>query len=80
MIDIRTARARLQRRIEAKQAHLHAEPEDPTARCEHNWQPFKETIRPDNPKFAGEAHFVVAGCTSCRKKRRTAIRVSIQVG
>lgn len=80
MIDIPAARARLQRRIEARQARLYVAPEDPSARCEHDWQPFKETIRPDNPKFAGEAHFVVAGCTSCRKKRRTAIRVAIQIG
>lgn len=80
VIDIPAARAKLQRRIDAKHGRIKsaAAPEESEAeQCGHEWRRFRETIRPDNPKFVGEAHFVVVGCTNCRKKRRVAIHVSI---
>lgn len=39
--------------------------------CEHVWETFKETVRPDNPNFRGTAYFVLQGCINCHEKRRT---------
>lgn len=78
MIDIPAARAKLQQRIEAKHARIKAAaaPEELEAsRCEHRWQRFRETIRADNTRFEGAAHFVVVACVKCQTKRRQALVV-----
>ncbi|NIL77132.1 hypothetical protein RhoFasB10_03271 [Rhodococcus sp. B10] len=72
MIDFAVHRTRLTRRIEARQAKRKAKesPEDAPSICEHDWQEFKETVRADNPRFEGAAHFVVMACVKCRSKKR----------
>jgi len=43
--------------------------------CDHEWQKFRETIRNDNSKFHGSAHFVLVACAKCHEKRRTDVIV-----
>lgn len=72
MIDYAAARGKLQRRIEACQARRTAAnaPEGAQSACDHDRKEFKETVRADNPRFEGAAHFVVTACLKCRTKKR----------
>lgn len=78
MIDIPAARAMLQQRIESKHARIKAAttPEESAEeQCEHSWKRFRETIRADNTRFEGTAHFVVVACLKCQTKKRQALVV-----
>lgn len=76
MIDYAAARAKLQRRIEARRARLTPDdPETEVARCDHSWQVFRQTIQADNPRFDGIAFYRVSGCPKCQVKRRLSLCV-----
>ena len=77
MIDYSTARAKLQRRIEARHARLTpaATPDAHGEPCDHTWQVFRQTIQADNPRFDGIAFYRVSACPKCQVKRRLSLCV-----
>lgn len=38
-------------------------------KCDHDWQPVKEPVKPDNPKFNHQKHFYIHSkkCSKCKK-------------
>ncbi|EON33766.1 hypothetical protein GTC6_05347 [Gordonia terrae C-6] len=70
MINYEDHRLKLQSIIFAKGERKAQEQEAKveTPQCTHKRQRFTQTIRPDNPNFRGEAHFVVSACVPCKLK------------
>lgn len=77
MIDFAAHRAKLQERFAVVREKTTVAPEDATLACDHDRREFKETVRADNPKFEGAAHFVVVACVKCREKRRQKLVVEV---
>lgn len=68
MIDATTLRARLDARIaQAERLKIVRHTEDDTG-CQHELKTYKQTVVPDNDRFAGSAYFIVKGCPKCKYK------------
>ena len=69
MIDAASLRARLNAHIaQAERFKISRHTAEPTGCQEHVLQTYKQTVVPDNDRFAGSAYFIVKGCPTCRHK------------